>query len=369
MSVQVRSVSLARLAAPVVAVALSMTAGSERSEASCFISLGTWVCSSMFISSEPVQRLQPAGAAMMSSSMLATANMVANNAANRIVGGPEIFPTGRIRTTTHDGFTPSANFDTQKTNGFNVDEWSAFASGSMQLPGTWFGGALRATVFGGANGMDVEARPRVNSGERPGQVGNTKTDANFLGGSLVWSGGGWYALTTFIGFWGDTKGTDQLVRVNWSHGIEGYVWNGVVGRVVDLGGPKLDLRASVSRTDFESDPFRVANGTLRSTASAWWLAFSPMLYQDFTMGGGTFRPYVQGTVKTLGAQDNRLTLVVDGAPAINAWDFRQHTTFWGGEVGFNYVQGNWTFGLAGYGERSKDEETWGGKIGASYRFN
>ena len=94
-----------------------------------------------------------------------------------------------------------------------------------------------------------------------------------------------------------------------------------------------------------------------------------MLFVDIPMRGGTLRPYVQGTIKGLGDYDNQVRFQFAAPPFDQSVKFGQHGTYWGAEGGINYGIQSWTFGAAIYTERSQSEETFGGKLGASYKFN
>ena len=142
-----------------------------------------------------------------------------------------------------------------------------------------------------------------------------------------------------------------------------------VGNVVQLGsGVKLDLRGSAGYSAYEGDAFRVLNARLTPSMSMWHGSFQPMIFTDLPMNGGTLRPYLQGTIKGIAGYDNALKIqLIDGSFTDTA-RFRQSSVYWGSEVGLNYGINSWTFGGALYTEQSMSEQTYGAKIGASYKF-
>ncbi len=302
------------------------------------------------------------------------ANGLANSALQSMVPGFELFESGRIRTTSHDGFLANSTAGgAGRTGGFTAEEVSAFATGSFMAPGTLLGANLRFTGLIGQTWLSTNLKPVPLGGQIAGGVGTSDITATLVGGSalMAWKSG-WYAVGTTIGFFGSTETRDRINNLRVEYDNRGIVGSLTVGRVMPLdaiaSGLKLDLRGSASYNSYEGDTFRVLGTLLKPTLSFWTASFQPMLFADIPHAGGTLRPYLQGTIKGLGDYENHLHLRLADGTFSDKVRFGQGNTYWGAEVGLNYGIGRWNFGIAGYTDQSRNEETWGGKIGASYRF-
>ncbi len=309
-------------------------------------------------------------------SVTTNVNSIAEGMANAAIGGAvaglEFFPTGRIRTTSHDGYLTNSLLGAGRTGGFDAKEASYFATASFSAPGQVLGANVRFTGLAGQTFLTVDQRGGPFSPNQ-GTVARTDIVATMLGGSMLMSWrSGWYAVGTAIGFLGNTETVDRVNALRAEYDNRGMVASLTVGRVMPLDdvmrGLKLDLRGGVSYNTYEGDSFRVLNTVFTPSLSFWTATFQPMLFADLPMSGGTLRPYLQGTVRAMGAYDNQLRVNVGNGAFVDTIQFNQHQTYLGAELGLNYITGRWTFGGAVYTDQSHSEQTYGAKLGASYRF-
>src|SRR5262245_12874873 len=151
------------------------------------------------------------------------------------IPGPDAYASGTLRRSVHDGlrFTPEAG----TTDGFDTVAESSFATISYDIPGTVLGGHLKVAALVGYAWTDLSYNIRASN------TFNTfaKSDnrSAFFGGSYVWGVAGFYTMSTFIGFTGETSGSvgfqDPLARdISFSHGTHGLITNTVVGNTFDI---------------------------------------------------------------------------------------------------------------------------------------
>ena len=286
--------------------------------------------------------------------------------------------TGRWRHSSHDGFVPTPDIlKNGKTYGFDISERSLFGTFSYQLPGTVFGGSVKASFVIGTNQLDLTVKHNRQNQPPPVQVGGGDNDSLLYGGNLLWFSKLGYVMGTLVGHRGDSTlvGPTFLGAPDrFKYDTDGYVASLVVGTVVPLtSGPtpiKVDLRGSLGRVTHSGDPFisDIFGTKTQFEFSTSSVGFSPMLFIDVPLAGGTLRPYVQGNIKTLFGYDNTTSFTGGFGPP-QVIEFDEERTFRGAEVGVNFVSGSWSFGASYYHEQSSDVTTNGGKIGAAYKLN
>lgn len=265
-------------------------------------------------------------------------------------------PTGRLRHTRHDGLTEKATGS--QLEGFETDEGSVFASGSYDLPGTYFGGKVRINGLVGYDRLHQEA-----------DISNGKTliDAFIYGGSYLWSKGSFYSMSVLIGVSGEADaraGGGVAAGDTYSYDISGYFSNSVIGYTFDLPNAwKFDLRGGIGHYDVSTDRFAFANagGFIKGSAEAWNASLTATFFSILQLDGGVARPYLLLSYKNVFDED--IEVKGDTFAA-----FEQADDFGKIEVGLDYVTGPMTYGAAAYTEFSEDESTIGLRLGASYKF-
>jgi len=268
-------------------------------------------------------------------------------------------PTGRLRHTEHDGLKETTTG--LRTQGFEIDEGSVFANGSYDLPGTYFGGKVRVSGLAGYNRLSVDGDPT------PGGVtsGKTDIDAFIYGGSYLWSQGSFYSMSLIIGVSGDADATDGLTGGSYSYDVSGYFTNSVMGYTFDWPGNgwRFDTRVGLGHYDVETNRFDFAGGggTIKGVSEAWNASITGTLFTLVEYNGGTMRPYILATYKNV--FDENIEIKGDFVA-----DFEQANDFGKVELGFDYVKGMFTYGVAGYTEFSADESTIGARLGVSVKL-
>lgn len=265
-------------------------------------------------------------------------------------------PTGRLRHSSHDGLTDKGTG--AQLDGFDTDEGSVFASGSYDLPGTYFGGKVRINGLLGYNRLHQEA---------DSTVGKTTIDAFVYGGSYLWSKGSFYSMSVLIGVTGDADaraGDGASAGDTYSYDLSGYFSNSVIGYTFDLrSGWKFDLRGGLGHYDISTDRFAFGNnaGFIKGSSEAWNASLTGTFFTVLQLEGGVARPYLLLSYKNV--FDEEIEVKGDFAAA-----FEQADDFGKIEIGLDYVSGPMTYGAAGYTEFSEDESTIGLRLGASYKF-
>lgn len=268
------------------------------------------------------------------------------------LGGVGAFtgPTGRLRHTNHDGLR-DGNGGT--TGEFEIDEASFFGNASYDLPGTYFGGKVRINGLVGWTGLtqDNEAKTFKN-----------EIDSVIYGGSYLWSQGSFYSMSMIIGVSGEVD--SENLGGNYNYDVSGYFSNSVMGYTFDMaGGWKFDVRANLGHYDVEGDSFVVptTTATIKGSAEAWSAGITGTVFTVMEMNGGVARPYISAAYKNVFDED----IEIRGGATIN---FDQDDDYGKLEAGFDFVEGSWTYGAAVYTEFSGDEDTVGGRLGVSVKF-
>lgn len=288
------------------------------------------------------------------------------------------FASGRTRSTNHAGFEASPNFGPARTASFAIDETSGFLNAVVTLPGTVLGGRLNIGGFIGYAAVDATTKlnadvPIVINGD----LGKAEINSLMYGATALWSMNRTYVLGSVAGLNGEASVRDRLSYGGFkteyfNFDTRSTIVSATIGHWLALtdakaGGLNLDLRSGVARTQAESG--EIGNAALgpqyKSDFSHSNINFSAMLFSDFTVAGGMLRPYVQGKLKKLfdysfTAYDYNIA---------DTYRFDQSRLYSGVELGVNYAVGSLTFGAAGYYEGASDEQTWGGKLGVSYKLN
>jgi hypothetical protein len=262
-------------------------------------------------------------------------------------------PTGRIRSTSHQGLTEKGTGN--KTEDFDIGEGSVFANGTYDMPGTTFGGKLR---FSGLAGYD-KLHQKSESGSY-----TTDIDAFIYGGSYLWSSGSFYSMTLIVGFAGEADTSNA--GGSYDYDVTGYYSNSVVGNTFDLGAVKFDTRVGVGHHDIDGGRFTVPGTvtTLKGSTEAWNGTLTGTLFTIVDVGDGAVaRPYLLGSYKHVFDED----IEIRGSDG-NLVSFEQGQDYGRAEVGFDVVQGIYTFGAAFYDEFSEDQNTVGGRLGLSVKL-
>ncbi len=289
------------------------------------------------------------------------------------LGGFSAFPTGKLRTSEHDGVGPPA----PDRYAFTTNEASAFGNLVVAIPGTVLGGQMKLSGFVGNNWLKLDLKSNASAALNPDQFATGRNKSLFAGASVLWAKQNTYALATLVGMWGETRLVDGGVDNNpsidrYSFDTSGFIGTATAGHVFDLAGPsgpKFDLRGSIGYTDHRGDWFNANdNHKQKYTFSTWTGTGMVTLFSNVvTQNGGLLRPYVSGYVRQEFGYKNHLS-VIEPAGTFVSVDSDQAHTYGGLDVGMTYALGSMTVGAAVYTEFSGDERTLGGRLGASWQL-
>jgi hypothetical protein len=260
-------------------------------------------------------------------------------------------PTAKLRHTEHDGLKDKA--DGSSTGSFEIDEASAFANASYDLPGTYFGGKVRVAGLVGWTGMQVDSSAKTFTSD---------IDSVIYGGSYLWSQGNFYSMSLIIGISGEVDG-QNFGGISYDYGVSGYFTNSVYGYTFDMAnGVKFDVRGNLSSFDIQGDSFNVAGvGDIKGSAEGWAAGITGTVFTVVEWNGSVARPFLSLQYRNVFDED----IKVGGDADVR---FEQDTNFGKAEAGYDYVSGPWTYGAAVYTEFSGDESTVGGRVGASLKL-
>lgn len=265
-----------------------------------------------------------------------------------IAGGP----TGKLRHTSHDGLVNKATGE--RLESFDIDEGSVFANGSYDVPGTVMGGKVRISVLVGYDEVQQDSASA-----------SSETSSVFYGGSWLWSYNTLYTSTLIVGINGELDG--RAGGNNFSYDVDGYISNSVIGNTFDLGQVKFDLRGGLGSSNIDGGRFALGDGFTSTDYSNWNASVTGTLFTIVNLsGGGVMRPYVLASYKRVFDEDIELNL--QSAAASLTLQYEQAQDFGKGEIGFDVVDGQFTYGAAVYTEFSSDEETIGGRLGISVKL-
>lgn len=293
--------------------------------------------------------------------------------------GTGSMPSGRLRTTEHEGLKPASS----QAYSYNTGETSAFANLVVLIPGTVLGGQLKFSAMVGTNNVDVKLRSNIHAALDPGQSGTGSNESLMAGGTALWSSGSTYALGSLIGFWGQTKLSDRVDACDasgcnlqrYEFDTSGLMATVAAGQVFDFAGPsgpKLDLRGTLAYIENKGDHIRSIFGfDQRWSFSTWTGTFGATVFTNVaTSGGGILRPYLQAQVRQEWAYSDVLVARAVGGDEALASTFKheQNHTYGGLSAGVTYNLDRLTFGAAVYTDYSGDERTLGGRLGASLQL-
>jgi hypothetical protein len=91
-----------------------------------------------------------------------------------------------------------------------------------------------------------------------------------------------------------------------------------------------------------------------------------MLFRDFELSTGTFRPFVKASLKEQIAASNKVEDRLNGNAT--TYTFRETPTLAGAEAGFDYTMARVTISGAVHGEAGADQTSVGGRLGAKFAF-
>lgn len=297
--------------------------------------------------------------------------------------GVTAFPTGRLRTSSHDGLRPL----TTTHFSYTTDEGSAFVNGVVALPGTVLGGQVKVIGFIGQNWMSLDLKSNEAAILDPNQRGSATNQSLVAGGSLLWAGKSAYALGTLVGMWGETTlkdGVDdcghgplgdQCNLNRYKYDTSGFIATLTAGNVFDLpswaSGLKLDVRSALSYTDHNGERFaNVFGDTQKYAFSTWTYTSSMMLFANMAMpNNALLRPYIQAYSRREFGYQNELEAVQSDGVYLGRFGHEQRHVYAGVDTGLTYAVGQMTFGSAIYYEHSTDEHTLGGRLGISWKLN
>jgi hypothetical protein len=309
--------------------------------------------------------------------VLSTANAVSSNAQGQPNGGAVFgadFPTGRLRETWHDGYD-SLLSNHLPTYASQTTEASAIGSVFIAFPDAFWGGKLQLGALGGEDRLDtLFKRTPVSEPILPGtKASNTSSIA---GSYAIYTSGTSYAMAMIVGFDGSTDQVGgRAIAGRSSYDTHGVVASEVAGHVFDLDRLcnmplKFDARGGILYSRADGDSFSDPSGDiLRPTVQSWTASLSGTLFSQWNLvGGETFRPYIKGELREQLAYDNK---VVNLTPLLAniTYRFNQADSMGVAEVGFDYAWSGVTFTGAVYGEKSSDQASVGGRLGAKFPLN
>lgn len=269
-------------------------------------------------------------------------------------------PTGQLRHMSHDGMRETTSGT--RSLGYDVDEASVFANVMYDLPGTYFGGRVRVNGLLGYGWMDQKGDPVPGA---PGvRTFSADIDSFFYGGSYMWSQGSFYTMSMIIGMSGDVDGIG-VGGLSYDHDLSGYFTNSVMGYTFQLPGAyRFDLRGALGHYDVGSNWYTAPDATgarIKSSSEAWSGSITGTLFTLVEMDGGVMRPYVLASYKNVFDEDIEIKGDFTGS-------FEQADDYGKVEFGFDYVAGMMTYGAGFYTEFSSDQNTFGGRLGASIKL-
>ena len=97
--------------------------------------------------------------------------------------GGGAMPTGRLRTSEHEGLRPAGN----TAFSYSTNEASAFANVVVPVPGTVFGGQLKFSALVGANSVSLDLKSNVRAALDPGQSASGKNESLLAGVTALWA--------------------------------------------------------------------------------------------------------------------------------------------------------------------------------------
>ncbi len=280
------------------------------------------------------------------------------------------FPTARLRETWHDSYPSPQDGPTYKS--FTKEE-SLIGSAYFKVPYNVLGGTVQFGTFLGVDELNSSYKRSSGPGAYDIVPGTRTFNHSYLaGGYALYSSGSNYALNTVTIFEGRTDEKGGVDTPGTSHyNTHGFVNSTVAGHVFNLEGMseplKLDIRAGLLYSNAHGDAFAdPAEQILRPSTQEWTGSLSAMLFEEWVRSGGeTLRPYVRVGVKQQFAYSDQEDLNW-GAGIVNTYHFGQSGTLGFGEAGFDYAFSNVTLTGALYGEKSADQATIGGRLGAKF---
>jgi hypothetical protein len=296
-----------------------------------------------------------------------------------------VFPTGRLRTSDHDGLTirPLVNTGVpddgiRHTFSYKVDEGSAFGNAVITAPEKVLGGQLKFAGFVGGNWLSLDVVPNSANPGVPGTIGSGRNESVIVGGTVLWFQQTNYVLATVVGSWGNTSLTDKVGDFpnvhNYKFDTSGFISSLTAGKVFPLAGtsgPMLDLRGSVGYTQNQTDPFlNVFGDQFKVKFSSWTATAAVTVFQNITMqNSAVLRPFLQGYVRQEFGYDYKLAFTQSGSGAFTLTAYDQPHTYAGVDAGVSYVVKNMTLGASAYVEASSAERVFGARLRASWEFN
>jgi outer membrane immunogenic protein len=294
-----------------------------------------------------------------------------------------VFPTGRLRTSDHDGLRPPADDHFS----YKTTEASVFGNIVVAVPGTVLGGQVKVSGFVGRNELSLDLKSNDIAVLDPNQSGSARNDSVIAGGTVLWSQKNTYALATIVGTWGQTTLKDSVDDCGYASpphptgcnhnrynfNTSGFIGTVTAGQVFDLAGasgPKLDLRGSVGYTHNVGDRFaNVFGDQQKYTFSTWTGTGAVTLFSNLTLqDNALLRPYIQGYIRQEWGYRNEFDFLLTDGTSGTVREDQKH--FYGGvDAGLTYTQGSTTFGAAIYYEASGDERTLGGRLGMSQKLD
>jgi outer membrane immunogenic protein len=294
--------------------------------------------------------------------------------------GISSFPTGRLRTSDHDGLKPL----TDTSFSYRTREASVFGNIVYSVPETVWGGQLKLTGFVGQNQVSLDLKSNGIAILDPNQSGSASNASLIVGGTALWSQKNTYALATLVGTWGQTTLKDSVDDCyqgpppacnhnRYNFNTTGFIGTVTAGQVFDLGNasaPKLDVRGSVRYTHNDGDRFsNVFGDQQKYWFSSWAGTVGATLFANMSLeNNALLRPYIQGYVRQEWGYRSGFDFTLVGQPADTNRQDQAHL-YGGVDAGLTYAIGNMTYGAAIYYEASGDERTLGGRVGMSVKLD
>jgi len=286
-------------------------------------------------------------------------------------GAPLVFfTTGRLRTEDHDRMKDSLF---GQTVDFDSYEQSIFAGIKVSLPGEVFGGRVAGGAFLGHSQLDVDFGTAPLAGILT-PAGDYDNDALIYGGYATFVHDAFYLLGTAAFADGDADFIAHPNNFSRNFDTEGYMLSAQMGTVIPLvSNINLDLRAGISKFDFDADKFLSSLGTFffKNDLETTTLLLSAQLFTAIESNGMVIRPYIKGQIRNELDYDNtfKATFSATGVIAPPLVTFEQDDTVTNFELGANVTSGAFSFSAAGFGEWAGDRDGYGGRLAVKYKFN
>ncbi|MGB0087184.1 MAG: autotransporter outer membrane beta-barrel domain-containing protein, partial [Rhodomicrobiaceae bacterium] len=279
-----------------------------------------------------------------------------------------MFMVSGYKALSHDGFSSSSQFGSDKTPGFDEKDYGLTIGTRFDGSKLFDAPAQSVTLGVLANythtDIDVGASPFA-----PGlsKSGSAKVDSFSVGGFGLATDGRKYGLLTVVGTFGspDTEST-AILPANASFNNFGIATSAVGGVILPVGDSKLDLRGGIDYVYATVDDYTDSNGFKYTDARLDQLSgsVSARLFRIIRTADYTMRPFVQTGVNQRLHYDNELK--IDSVE----YSFDDAATSVFARAGVDFDVGSSTQAyMAVRGDASEDMRAIAAQIGVTFKLD